>query len=137
MIDPLTSLPAPTRPRRHTLADLAALACVLAALAFGWATYAAIHALDVVATTAIADGQSAALALTRIDRDLASLPLVGTALQADLAPVQGIPRTVSATGTQELHAIGHLALLGGLFVAAVPLLVLACTYLPWRLRPPR
>jgi len=133
MIDPLTSLPAPTRPRRHTLADLAALA----ALAFGWATYAAIHALDVVATTAIADGHSAALALARIDRDLASLPLVGATLQSDLGPVQGIPRTVSATGAQELQAIGHLALLGGLFVAAVPLLMLACTYLPWRLRPPR
>jgi len=137
MIDPLTSLPAPPRPRRHALADLAALACLLAALAFGGATYAAVHALDVVATTAIADGQGAALALTRIDRDLATLPLAGTALQADLVSVQGIPRTVSATGYQELHAIDHLALLGGLFVAALPLLVLAGTYLPWRLRPPR
>jgi len=44
---------------------------------------------------------------------------------------------VSATGYQELHAIGHLAVLGGLFVVAVPLLILACTYLPWRLRAAR
>jgi len=130
-------LPTPARPRRHILADLAALACAGAALALGWATYTAIHALDVVATTAIADGHQAGLALARVSRDLAALPLVGATLQADLSPVQTIPPTVTATGYQELHAIGHLAVLGGLFVAAVPLLILACTYLPWRLRAPR
>ncbi len=68
---------------------------------------------------------------------ISSLPAPGIRATTLRSYIQGIPRTVSATGTQELHAIGHLALLGGLFVAAVPLLVLACTYLPWRLRPPR
>ncbi len=132
----MTTLPTPIRPAprpRHALADLAALVCALAALALGWAVYTAIHALDVVATTAIADGHQAGLALARVSQDLAGLPLVGATLQGDLAPVQSIPATVTATGYQELQAIGHLALLGGLFVAAVPLLILACTYLPWRL----
>ena len=129
-----TPLPVRARPRLHTLADLAALACTLAALAFGWATYTAIRALDVVATTAIADGHKAGLALAHVSQDLATLPLVGATLQADLTPVQSIPGTVTSTGYQELHAIGHLALLGTLFVVAVPLLILACTYLPWRLR---
>jgi len=73
--------PLPARPRRHILADLAALACVMATLALGWATYTAIHAFDVVATTAIADGHQAGVAL----------PLVGPTLQADLGPVQTIP----------------------------------------------
>jgi len=137
MSDPPIPFPLRARPLRHTLVDLAALACALIALALGWAVYTTILALDVVATTAIADGHNAGLALARVSRDLASLPLVGATLQADLSPVQRIPATVTATGYQELQAIGHLAVLGGVVVAALPLLVLACTYLPWRLHAAR
>ncbi len=133
----MRALPTPisvaARPR-HALADLAALAVALAALAFGWAVYTTILALDVVATVAIANGHKASLALARVSQDLAGVPLVGTTLQADLGPVQTIPAAVTATGYQELQALGRLAVLGGVFVAAVPLLILACTYLPWRLR---
>ncbi len=57
--------------------------------------------------------------------------------EAEHGPVQSIPRIVSATGYQELQAIGRLAARGGVFVAAVPLLILACIYLPWRVRASR
>lgn len=123
----------PSSPHR-ALADLAALACVVGALALGWAVYTTILTLTVVANAAIGDGRNAGLALASINRDLAGLPLAGTALQSDLGGVQSIPRTVTTVGYQELHAIGRLALLSSVFVVAVPLLVLACTYLPWQLR---
>jgi len=42
-------------------------------------------------------------------------------VQGDLSPVQNIPATVTAAGYQEVQTIGHLAVLGGIFVAAVPL----------------
>lgn len=123
------------RPRWRTiLADLAVLAGVIGALALGRAVYRAILTLDVIATTAISDGQQAGLALSRLTQDIATLPLVGATLQADLSPVQRIPRTLTATGYREAHAIDHLAALSGIVVAVVPLLVLAVTYLPWRVR---
>ncbi len=123
------------RPRwRYVLADLAVLACIAAAIALGRAVYATILTLDVIANTAIVDGKQAGAALARVEQDVASLPLVGPSLQGDLNPVRGIPRSLTATGYRELQVIGHLATLIGIFVVAVPLLVLAFTYLPWRVR---
>ncbi len=85
---PTTDLPRPLPAAAHpphVLADLAALACALAARALGWAISTIILALDVVATAAIAAGHNAGLALARVSQDLAGLPLVGATLQGDRA----------------------------------------------------
>jgi len=123
------------RPRWRTfLADLAVLMRVVGAVALGRAVSAAILTLDVIATTTITDGQQAGMAFARVQRDIGSLPLVGATLRGDLSPVRSIPRDLTATGYREAHAIGHLAALIGTVVVAVPLLTLAVTYLPWRVR---
>ncbi len=108
----------------------------IAAHALDWAVYTAIHAVDVVATTAIADGHRAGVALARVSHALAALPSSAPPSRAISAPFRASP-PMTATGYQDLHAIGHLAVLGVGFVAAVPLLILARTYLPRRLRAPR
>jgi len=123
------------RPRWRTiLADLAILACVVGAFALGRAVYRAILTLDAIATATITDGQKAGVAFARVQRDIGSLPLVGPTLHDDLSPVRSIPRDLAATGYREAKAIGHLAALGGIVVVAVPLLILAVTYVPQRVR---
>src|SRR5436305_8158791 len=118
----------------YVVADLAALLWVAGWLYAGDLVYQAVMTLSIVADGVIAVGRQVNDAVSQVQQAVGGLPLVGPGLRADLNPLHGVPRTVMATGYQELQAIHHLALLLGGVVAGVPLLAVALIYVPLRRR---
>ena len=121
----------------YIVADLAAALWVAAWLYAGDLVYHAVMTLSTIANDVITIGQQVNDAISHVQQAVGSLPLVGPRLGDDLNALHGVPRTVIATGDQELQAIHHLALLLGVVVAGVPLLAAVLIYLPMRRRKAR
>jgi len=118
----------------YILADTAALLWVVLWLSIGDFVYNAVMTLQSIGNGLVANGNSVNSAVTRLQNDVATLPLVGSNLRDAFNALHGPPQTLIQTGNDELQAVAHLATTLGVVVAAIPILIALLNFIPWRVR---
>jgi hypothetical protein len=118
----------------YILADTATLLWVVLWLYIGDVVYNAVHTLDGIGNGLVANGNSVDSAVTRLQNEVATLPLVGSNLRGAFDALHGPPKALVQTGHDELRAVAHLATTLGVVVAAIPILIALLNFIPWRVR---
>jgi hypothetical protein len=118
----------------YILADTAVLLWVALWLYIGDFVYNAVITLQSIGKGLVANGNNVNSAVTRLQNDVATLPLVGSNLRDAFNALHGPPGALIQTGNDELQAVAHLATTLGVVVAAIPILIALLNFIPWRVR---
>jgi hypothetical protein len=124
----------PARRARQIAADLLVLVLIWAAVQAGQAVHTATLKLGAPGRTIEQLGRDAGTNLGSVAEQLGELPFVGADVRGPLDQLTRSTSGIVAAGQQQQAAVGDLAQLLGVVVAAVPILLLLLAWLPVRIR---
>lgn len=119
-----------TRRQNQILADVLALIWIVLCVIAGWNVYSGIREIHPAADSLTEAGDAIRVNMSSAANSVAGVPLVGGSLRGPFNAIAGTGQTLADAGTQLGMTIDEFSRTAGLFVALVPIILIAG---PWAL----